>query len=63
MTCERSAEAESRAAFQPLYALRSLSKPPPGFGANPDPAAEQAAREAHARTTGPLKKRLKASPP
>lgn len=57
--CERSAEAESPGACQPLYALRSHSKPPPGFGANPDPIAEQAAREAHARTIGPLKKRLK----
>lgn len=56
----RSAEAESPASTQQLYALRSRSKPPPGFGDNPDPAAERAAREAHAMTTGPLKKRLKA---
>ena len=62
LTCEQSIEAESPAACQTLYALRSHSKPPPGFGANPDPVAEKAAREAHAKTTGPLKKRLKVQP-
>ncbi len=62
LACEQSLEAESPAACQNLYALRSHSQPPPGFGANPDPVAEKAAREAHARTTGPLKKRLKARP-
>lgn len=61
LSCEQSIEAESPVVKQPLYALRSLARPPPGFGTNPDPVAEQAAREAHARTTGPLKKRLKAA--
>lgn len=55
----RSAEAESPSSTHQLYALRSRTKPPPGFGENPDPAAEKAAREAHAMTSGPLKKRLK----
>ena len=60
----KSAEAESPAAAQQLYSLRSRSAPrkaPPGFGENPDPNVAAAARAAAASTQGPIKKRLKAA--